>query len=306
MTKKFAVIDLGTNTFHLLIAEKNSAGTFKELYRNRIFVNLAENGIHTIHHIAFERGIAAIFEFKKTLEDYQVDLIKALGTAALRTADNGKIFIEKIFSETGINVKLIQGDREAELIYKGVRQAVDFEDNSVLIMDIGGGSVEFIIANKDGVNWAESFPVGASVLFNDFHKTDPISHEEIDLLLLHFEKQLSPLLEKIETYSPNILIGASGTFDVLENLLCKEKISEIHGIVQISDFYPFYEKLSGTTLQERYEMSEIPDSRAKMIIVALILIHFVLKKAPIQKISVSAYAMKEGMLMELIEKEKSY
>ena len=301
MRKKYAVIDLGTNTFHLLIAENNSSGTFNELYRHRIFVNLAENGIHTIGPMPFERGLNAINIFKEKLIEFEVSSIQSFGTAALRTASNGLDFINKLYLETGIKVLLIPGEREADLIYKGVRQAVELGTTKSLIMDIGGGSVEFIIADQSGIEWAQSFPIGVSVLYNDFHKTDPISTDEKEVLFHYFSQELSPLLDQLKSFSPSTLIGASGTFDVLENVLCNKKVNEIHGIVDVTDFYPFFEHLISTKLHQRFDMEEIPDSRAEMIIVAVLLIDFILKKTPIQKISVSAYAMKEGMLMEVME-----
>ncbi|MFT5167651.1 MAG: exopolyphosphatase/guanosine-5'-triphosphate,3'-diphosphate pyrophosphatase [Saprospiraceae bacterium] len=306
MRKRYAVIDLGTNTFHLLIAEKNALGTFNELYRNRFFVKLAENGIQTIGDLPFERGLNAIKAFKKILEEYEVSTFNAFGTAALRTASNGLDFINKLYLETGIKIQLIPGDREADLIYKGVRQAVELSSDQALIMDIGGGSVEFILADQTGVKWAQSFPVGVSVLYNDFHKTDPISTNEKDVLFYHLNKQLSPLLEQLKSCTPSTLIGASGTFDVLESILCKVKVNEVHGLVKVADFYPIYDQLLKTNLQQRFKMPEIPDSRAEMIIVALLLIHFILEKTAIQMISVSAYAMKEGMLLELMEADPQH
>ncbi len=298
--KKYAVIDLGTNTFHLLVVETVLHGTFKELYRNRVFVQLAEEGIQTIGKAPFDRGINALKSFKATLDELNVSTLKVFGTAALRTASNGVDFIQTVYKETGIHIQLISGDQEAELIYKGVNQAVDFENNTVLIMDIGGGSVEFIIADQTEIKWAQSFPIGVSVLYHRFHKTDPISNTDINLLIHHLSHITAPLIEQLKTYTPTILIGASGTFDVLETVLCKEKITNLHGMVKVTDFYPLYHQWLKTTLQERFNMPEIPNTRAQLIIVALILIHFVLELTKIQKISISAYAMKEGMLKELI------
>lgn len=302
MTKKrYAVIDLGTNTFHVLIGEKESSGLFKELFRKRIFINLAEDGIHIIGKAPMERAMQALKTFKTILEDYEVKTVRALGTAALRTASNGPQFIQQVLDEIGISIQLIPGDREAQLIYKGVIQAVDFGPQTGLIMDIGGGSVEFIIADQSGIKWAQSFPVGVAVLFNNFHHNDPIFADDIKTLHSHLFQQLDPLLKQVRFYLPAVLIGASGTFDVLETMLCKEKISPIHGMINVDDFHPLFEQLIKTNLAERLAMSEIPDTRAEMIIVALILIDFILQQAPIKTISVSAYAMKEGMFSELIQ-----
>ncbi len=298
---RFAVIDLGTNTFHLLIADRGADGRFEELFRKRIFVKLAENGIKRIGAAPFKRGYEALSHFKEVMKEFEVSGATAFGTAALRTAENGPDFIEKVSKDLGIKIQLIPGDREAELIYKGVIQAVDIESKTGMIMDIGGGSVEFILYGSDGIYWAQSFPVGVAVLFNQFHKNDPITTQEIANIEQFLEDTLHPLFPQIEQYQPSVLVGASGTFDVLENMLCKEKISNIHGIVEVQDFHPMYKDLLNTNIQERLANPDIPDSRAELITVALILINFVLNRTSIQSISVSAYAMKEGILSELMQ-----
>ena len=300
MTNRYGVIDLGTNTFHLLISEKSADGNIVELFRERIFVKLGEDGIETIGDAPFQRALAAIHSLKATLDLYKVNHIKAFGTAALRTASNGNKFIDKIRDETGIQIKLIPGDEEARLIHLGVIQAVPLNNENGLIMDIGGGSVEFIVANSQGVIWAQSFPIGVSVLFRKFHKTDPITFEEIENVEEHFETILQPLLEMLSIHKTPFLIGASGTFDVLDLLLSRQRISTIHSIVEVQDFYPLYQQFLNTTLSERLQMEKLPESRAEMIIVAMILINFILKKANIKQISISAYAMKEGILSEMI------
>ncbi len=300
MTNRYGVIDLGTNTFHLLISEKESNGNIAELFRERIFVKLGEEGIDTIGDAPFQRGLIAIHSFKTILEQYQVNNIKAFGTAALRTASNGKTFIERIKNETGILIELIPGNEEARLIHLGVIQAVPLDFENGLIMDIGGGSVEFIVANDQGVIWAQSFPIGVSILYRAFHKTNPIVAEEVLIIEQHLETVLQPLLEILKTNTTPVLIGASGTFDVLDLLLSKQRVSSIHSIVEVTDFFPLYHQFLKTTLAERLQMEKLPESRAELIIVALILINFILKKANIQRISVSAYAMKEGILHEMI------
>jgi len=297
--KKFAVIDLGTNTFHLLIVSSNSEDSFSELYRERKFIKLGENGVECIGDAPYLRGINALVSFKKILDSHLVDDVRVFGTAALRTASNGKQFVKEVKEKTNLNITLISGDEEARLIYLGVRQAVSFGTDMGMIMDIGGGSVEFIIANKEEIFWAQSFPIGVSVLKNKFHNTEPISKEEIGDIGKHLDETLGPLKIALKDYPVNNLIGASGTFDVLELMLVQKKLSEVHSEVRASDFDPLYQKLLKTTLDERLQMSNLPNDRADMIIVALVLIDYILKLARIEKITVSAYAMKEGMLSEM-------
>ena len=300
MTNRYGVIDLGTNTFHLLICEQKADGNINELFRERIFVKLGEEGIETIGRAPFQRGLNAVLSFKTILEKFNVKKINAFGTAALRTASNGNDFISRIKEETDISVKLIPGKEEARLIHLGVSMAVPLNNENSLIMDIGGGSVEFIVANRKGVIWAQSFPIGVSVLYRQFHKSDPISLEDIKNVENHLENTLKPLFEILKLHQTPLLIGASGTFDVLDLLLSKLRLSPIHSVVEVQDFFPLYKQFLKTTLSERFQMEKLPESRAELIIVALILINLILQKANIQQIAVSAYAMKEGILSEMI------
>ncbi|MEJ7693885.1 hypothetical protein [Daejeonella sp.] len=157
---RVAILDLGTNTFHLLIADISSGGP-EVVYQDTIAVKLGEGGISRcdISKEAFERGLKAIRAFKEAIDHHQVTRVKSAATSAIRSASNGADFIEKIKSETGLNLEIIDGEREAELIYIGVRAAVNLEQMS-LIVDIGGGSVEFILCDKNRIVWKRSFEVG--------------------------------------------------------------------------------------------------------------------------------------------------
>ena len=170
---KYAVIDLGRNTFHLLIIDSSTNDLSNEIYRERIFVKLAEDGIGKIGKNAYQRGLQALQHFQKIITKHQVKKVNAFGTAALRTASNGKDFVQEVQSKIGLTIQLIPGSEEARLIHLGVTQAVEMDDEKGLIMDIGGGSVEFIIADKNKVFWAKSFPIGVAVLHNIFHEKEP-------------------------------------------------------------------------------------------------------------------------------------
>lgn len=301
MSNRYAVIDLGTNTFHLLVAEKQANQEFTELHRQRFFVKLAEEGIETIGDAPLKRGYHALNTFRNTLDKLAITKIKVIGTAALRTASNGSAFVKTVKEKYNIQIELIDGNREAELIYKGVILAVPFEAKNYLIMDIGGGSVEFIIANQSAILWAQSFPIGVAVLFKKFHRTDPITKLEINDLQVFLNKLLTPLYQALIQFPATTLIGASGTFDVLEFILAKNQPYKNHAFVQVKDFEPLYQTFIKSTEAARYAMKEVPDTRADMIVVAVVLIEFILKKVGIEEIIVSNFAMKEGILSELMK-----
>src|SRR4051812_26505417 len=178
---KIAIIDLGTNTFNLLVVEVSERG-FKEIYGTKLSVKLGEGGINKnyITAKAFERGIDALKKYKKTIRRYKAERVVALATSAIREASNGDKFINRVKVETGISIKKISGNEEAGLIYLGVRKAVKMSDKKSLIMDIGGGSTEFIIADERKIYWKKSFLLGAARLLEKFNPSDPITNLQVE------------------------------------------------------------------------------------------------------------------------------
>lgn len=300
---KVAVIDLGTNTFHLLIADIEANGTFTTVHRLRKYVYIGEDGVKTLGEKPLKRAYAALSEYKILMDKYEVEKVVALGTAALRTASNGQAFMDKVQIEIGIKIQLISGDREAELIYHGTRQAIPIGAENILIMDIGGGSVEFIIANKTEKIWAKSYPIGVSVLFNEFHKNEPITRQEIKNIETFLNQYLDTLYTALAKNPATILVGSSGTFDVISGVM-GDKIPNYPKAesVDLTDFPAFVKKVVNANLEERLTMKNIPNERAKLIPVAFVLVRLILERTKINQMIVSAYAMKEGILWEMINK----
>lgn len=297
-----AVLDLGTNTFHLLIVERNAQHQWTVLIKNNIYVRLAEEGIQRIGAAPYQRGLNALRIFREQLDEAGVlpEHIRAFGTAALRTAENAPDFLKEVWDIARIRPESISGDREAELIYKGVRQAVPFPEHRALIMDIGGGSVEFILADREQVLWQRSFPIGVSVLFRAYHHNDPIATEEIGVLRSFLDQTLEPLWQALKQYPCPTLIGASGTFDVIDIFLLNPATKpELYGYLGLKQFGTLRDLLLRSTLSERRAMPQLPEERVEMIVVAMVLIQYVLERGHIQDIYTSTYAMKEGMLAEL-------
>jgi exopolyphosphatase/guanosine-5'-triphosphate,3'-diphosphate pyrophosphatase len=303
MNTKAAVIDMGTNTFHLLVAEKRSDGTWKTLCRERRYVKLAEKGIEHIGAAPFERAVQAMLFFRETIDAQAVPLseVRAVGTAALRTAHNAGDLLDAMQLACGIRGEVIGGLREAELICKGVRQAVPWPAGRGLIMDIGGGSTEFIVANSEQVLWQHSFPLGASVLLNRFRPDDPITTLQIAEIVQFLSGQLTPLWTALSAHPTHTLVGASGTFDVIDQFLLDPATKpENYGFVPVEAFSGLSQQFVHSTRAERLAMPGLPEERVDMIVPAMLLIDVVLQQADIQHIYTSAYALKEGLMAELL------
>lgn len=300
MKHRSAVIDLGTNTFHLLIADPNAEGTFREVHRVQSYTKLGFGGIQFIEPAFFERGIMVLREFRSDLDRFEVQVLRAFGTAALRTASNGGHFVQKALEETGIPITVIDGQEEARLIYQGVSLACPpIDEYPMLIMDIGGGSVEFILADANGMRWAQSFPVGVAVLYRRFHHHEPILQEEKQALYSFLEETLHPLFQVLRANPVRYLVGAAGAFDVVEGMITGQWSSNPFAEIPIEGFPEIFERVTRATLEERRNMENLPNQRADLIVVGFLLIDFILRNAGISKLGVSHYSLKEGMLREM-------
>ena len=292
------IIDLGSNTFHLLIAKVTSPQVYKEAF----FVKLASEGIEKIGDKPFQKGIEIMVHFAEKCKYFQVSEIKAMGTATLRRAENASYFIQQVFEKTGIDVAVISGDEEALLIAGGVHLAIPFIEEKVLIMDIGGGSVEFIISEGETIYWSKSFPIGISILYNYFHKKDPISEEEIVKLTQFLDESLVDLMDVLRVHKVDHLVGASGTFDVLEDFLSDVSIKNKHATtVSVAHVFPVLDEIIKKSLAQRLEYKEIPETRAEMIVAAMVLIKFILTEGKFSSLTYSSFAMKEGILRKFMK-----
>jgi exopolyphosphatase / guanosine-5'-triphosphate,3'-diphosphate pyrophosphatase len=302
--QKLAVLDLGTNTFHLLITEVKEQG-YSILFKEKIAVKLGQGGISQglITDEAIERALETLKYFKEKAAQYEVSRLIATATSAIRNASNGPEVVARIKAETGIYVRVISGEEEAEYICQGVKSALSLDNQPSLIMDIGGGSVEFILTNDKEVFWKRSYEIGAQRLLDKFHRHDPILEEDLEALYRYLEEELHELREKLKEYQPEILIGSSGTFDTLSDIHCIKR-----GIPKTTnqpesplDILGFEEIFMEIKMKDRNERLAIPGMlamRVDMIVVACALIDYLLRAHSFQAIRVSAYALKEGVLQE--------
>ena len=308
--RRLALIDMGTNTFHLLIVEISKTPGEKPLVllRTKAGVRLGEGGISQgiIAPEAYARALHTLAGFKEEMELHEVTEVRATATSAMRVTKNGPELVRDIFEQTGIQVNVIPGEREAELICEGVRQAVNLGAEAQLVMDIGGGSVEFIIASQTTIFWKQSFEIGAQRLLDQFFP-DPsgvFPAEAVEAEQRYFSTVLEPLIEAVQRYRPASLIGASGSFDSLADMQIGRVRSESelppYTELAVESFQSSYRHLLSGNHEQRKALPGILPMRANMLVVAAVLIDFVLGITEITRIRTSAYALKEGVLAEML------
>jgi exopolyphosphatase/guanosine-5'-triphosphate,3'-diphosphate pyrophosphatase len=292
---KIAIIDLGTNTFHLLIAEINGKDP-DILYKTNMPVRLGEDITreNLIIPVAFERGITCLQAFKKTIDQYRVAHIKAVATSGVRSAKNGQDFVNAAKELAGISIDIIDGDEEANYIYKGVKWSGAISETS-LIMDIGGGSTEFILCNTNELIWKKSYNIGAARLMQAFFKSDPINEDDQLQIKNHLDDQLKELIVFCGIHQPRVLIGSAGAFETFDTIINQEL-----AITTANIDYNAYKMLSLTLAhanhEERAKMDGLIPLRVDMIVMAVLLTNYVLEKLAIKTIILSTYDLKMGVL----------
>ncbi len=307
---RYAVLDLGTNTFNLLIAESNEKHKYKILLNTKEGVKLGEGGINQkiINEAAFLRGLSAISRHMELINNLKVDYIRAIATSAIRDASNGQEFIHALKLKFNLDVTIITGDTEAEMIYLGVKQTLPDFGQIFLILDIGGGSNEFIIGDHSQILWKRSFPLGMARLLESFNPSDPITMEEITSIESYLGVELTELFETVNTLKPEIFIGASGSFDSFVAMLIsygkvKHKNENIFHRIPYSSFEYLYQRLIISTKKQREIIAELEPVRKDMIVLASIFVMFVLKITGIKKIFQSSYSLKEGVIFEMVKND---
>jgi exopolyphosphatase / guanosine-5'-triphosphate,3'-diphosphate pyrophosphatase len=305
---KIGIIDCGTNTFNVLIVETLKDDQWKVLFSTKIAVKLAPSAIdNRIGINRYGRGIDALLIHKNTLSNFQVDHYLAFATSAIRDSANGSDFVQSAKNLLGINIEIIDGNREADLIYEGVKLSMDLGTKPSLIMDIGGGSLEFVICTKDEILWKTSLPLGVSRLKAIFRPSNPMASEEVEAIEKHVANLIEPLKAACEQFMPDTLIGSSGSFDSLVEVFNHD--SEVRGTykeaggfeLDLDKFRQFYDQLIGSTLNERLGIKGLVPMRADMIVIALILIQRTLSATSIKSMLHSPFALKEGAVMHAIQ-----
>jgi exopolyphosphatase/guanosine-5'-triphosphate,3'-diphosphate pyrophosphatase len=312
MSDKIAIIDMGTNTFHLLLAEARETGRYNITQRDRIAVKIGKGGINHGYITAegIERALRAMSTFKSGIEQQGIKSIYAFGTSALRSASNCREVLQRIKDATGIDATVISGEMEAEYIYYGVRSALSMGDEKGLIVDIGGGSVEFIIGNDTQMFWKESIEIGAQRLLEQFHKHDPITIEEIQALDQYFFTKLDTLFKALQRHPTTVLIGASGTFDTLSDIYCyqqsvKKGEYDPETPLTLEGFHFIYKELISKSRAQRMQIPGMIEMRVDMIVVACCLVRYLLSRHRFDIIRVSSYSLKEGVLASFNQQLKS-
>lgn len=283
----------------MLITDIDENENLIEVYRERAFTFLSDGGIERIREERILEGLKVLESFQRKINQYNPIKLRVIGTAVLRSASNRKDFINGAQRILGVPVEIIDGDTEADYIYKGITISKTLHHGRHLIMDVGGGSTEFIWIEDNKKILAQSFTLGAGVLHAKFHKNDPISDQEITDITSHIQKTIDTFYQKCKDSPLSSLVGASGSFEILESMMSHEVSTTEVTKVNLDTFKNLHNIIVHSSKEERLKMPGLPLERVKLIVVGMILKKTIIDLFKPQYILVSPYALKEGILMEM-------
>lgn len=302
---RVAAIDIGTNSMRLLIADYED-GKFKEREKHvnttRIGESVDEEGI--INNDAIERNVDALEDFTELAREKGCKHIWAVGTSALRDSKNSDEFLKKALEKSGVTVEIISGSTEADLGFMGVLEGIQDKDENILVVDIGGGSTEFIVGNKYGIKFMKSENVGALRMTEKFLKKDPVDNFEYMSMENHVSNEIEDTVGEICGYNIKKVVGIGGTITSVAAMLAEMKVYDMDKIHSSIITYPqiceLLQKLKRLRTSEKMMLNGLQPKRADIITAGVGILEIVLRKICFDRMFVSEYDNLEGLVSKKI------
>jgi exopolyphosphatase / guanosine-5'-triphosphate,3'-diphosphate pyrophosphatase len=304
---RIAAFDLGSNSFHLLIADAHPDGTFEQVVTDKEMLRLGSAVAATgeIGRVGSSAAVDVVRRFRSMAESQKVDEIVACATAAFREAADSLAVVDRIESEAGVKVRVISGREEASLIFDAVRTSVAIDPGPALALDLGGGSLEIMVGDRRGLDWATSLKLGVARLTAEQVRSDPLSAGDCRRVAGVVAKAVQRVLPEIERRRPRMAIGSSGTLEALIRLAATRRAGVIPATVnQLSvsahEIENLGEWLLRMTSAERAALPGIDARRADLLPTGALLLTTILDMTGVDHIVGSEWALREGMVLAAI------
>jgi len=308
LPETLAAIDVGTNSFHLLVVRLLGENRFSVIAKEKIVVRLGEGAAQMKHlsEEAINRGVDAMKLFSLVAGRTGSPII-AIATSAVREATNADEFIERVREETGIGVAVISGFEEARLIYLGVMQALPVFNRRSALFDLGGGSTEFLVGEQGRILYANSFKIGAIRMTQRFFPHERITPQEIEACRIFLRGEIYHASQEIKRHGIRELIASSGTAQTVAAMVIAARgelapesltgqrvtLKEIRSIAS--------RVLKARTFAERSEIPGVDPRRADLLAAGVLTVETVVEECDADAIVISSYALREGIILDAIQ-----
>jgi exopolyphosphatase/guanosine-5'-triphosphate,3'-diphosphate pyrophosphatase len=304
---RIAALDLGTNSFHLLVAEVRGDGGFDPLVREKEMLRLGDEVARhgEIPELAADRAVATVRRFRLLADAAGVDEIVACATSAIRVAANGDALVDRIEAETEVDVRVIDGLTEAQLIFRAIRASVLLDPAPALCFDLGGGSVEIMVGDAAGLQWAASENLGVGRLTAELVESDPLSKEDRRRLRDRIETVLGPIAVQVARFEPKLVVGTSGTLEDLAHMVAARRREDVPtSLNQLTitrdEFLPLHKLIVSSKASERRRLEGLEARRVDLIPAGSMFLATAMELFGFDQLTVSEWALREGILLDAI------
>ncbi len=300
---RLGVLDVGSNTIHLQImdahigARPSPTTNFKVELRLTQFLNkagsISDEGITLLH----EAVAGAVAHANKN----NTDEILAFATSAIRDAKNGQLIIQEISNRHHIDLQILTGDEEARMTFLAVRRWLGWSAGKILVLDIGGGSLEIASGKDEGPEATLSLPLGAARLTRDFLSGDPYSLKDVKFLESFVEHKLDEKLSvNLRSHDAHHFVATSKTFRTLARL-SGHWFNENPKYLEIANLEAMTQKLAIMSEKERANLPGVSASRAQQIVAGAIVARSVMNILDIDRVEICPWALREGIVLRRLD-----
>ena len=308
MTTTIAALDVGTNSVHMVIARVSENG-FTVLATEKEVVRLGEgsDGLDHLSEEAIERGVTALLHMKRIANAHSAT-IRAVATSAVREAENREVFIAEVRQRVGLEVEVISGNEEARLIHLGISRSLNLTKDSVLTIDIGGGSTEFCLSVNGELKFAQSVKVGAVRMTDAFFAGGEVEEDRVKKLRSKVRSALAPLVHDIAEIGWNRIVLSSGTSETIARMIAVERGDGIpktfNGFVfDSSELNSVVKKiLEKRSPEERRSLEGLDPRRADIIAAGAVILQEIFRSFHATECEFSEYALREGVLLDTAQR----
>lgn len=301
------VLDIGSNTVHLLLVDAHYGAAPIPASKKKMPLRLSENleADGSITESAVSQLISFIDEGQQLAEDLGATALMAFATSAIRDAPNGQQVLDRIFDSTGLRVQVLSGKDEARMTFLAVRRWFGWSSGRLLVVDIGGGSLEFASGTDEEPDVALSVPLGAGRMTRDFLSSDPPHVDEIRALRRHARAQIADVVGLIRRAGdPRIVVATSKTFRQLARIAGAAPSSD--GIyaersLKAADVHTLVESLSTMSLADRGRLQGVSSGRAPQLLAGAIVAESVIDLLDVSELVVCPWALREGLILHRMD-----
>jgi exopolyphosphatase/guanosine-5'-triphosphate,3'-diphosphate pyrophosphatase len=294
---RIAAIDVGTNSIHMIVAELQRRG-YRVVDKEKEMVQLGLSSLDgaPLSEDAINRGVAALTHMAEVARGWEVEDIIAVATSAVREAPNRREFLRRVKENAGIKVRVISGEEEADYIYRAIRSAIDLGGGTSLCVDVGGGSVEFIIATASEIYFTASEPLGSLRLAQRFHLQDAATAHDIEACRRFVAGHLRKVQKEVRLIGIDQCIGTSGTIQALASLIAPDAGPSVVRTLTRQALNDLLIRLIGTTLRERIERFGLEERRASTILAGAAVLIAIMETLRIDSLLACPAAIREGII----------